>query len=164
MLSMKPPSASQLKAEADAIKKAEGKEDLADTLYLANKLVDDLVAAGGITDTTKGSIVNTARSLGASGVGQLAGRVTGSPTQAKRDELKSVRLQLFNAVKAATGMSSKSIDSNVELKTWLDSLGSDGMSAQANRNILKNIENNFLKGYNAAPSEGAAPAKPIKLD
>lgn len=167
MLSMKPPSASQLKAEADATKKAEGKEGLADTLYLANKLVDDLVAEGGITDTTKGGIVNTARSLGASGMGQFAGRVTGSSTQAKRDELKSVRLQLFNAVKAATGMSSKSIDSNVELKTWLDSLGSDGMSAQANRNILKNIENNFLKGYDAAPNGGEAKgkaSKPIKLD
>jgi hypothetical protein len=69
----------------------------------------------------------------------------GTSTQAKRDELNSVRLQLFNAVKEATGMSSTQLNSNVELQTWLKSLGSDTMSKEANLAILNNIENRYLK-------------------
>lgn len=149
LLSMKPPSAAQLKAETDAAKKAEGKEGLSGTLTVANKLIDDIAAKGGMTDTTVNGLSNVFTALGASPIGQGAARMAGTDVQAKRDELDSVRLQLLNAVKESTGMSSQQLNSNVELQTWLNSLGSSGMSKQANKAILKNIENRFLKGYQA---------------
>jgi hypothetical protein len=73
---------------------------------------------------------------------------------------------LLNAVKEATGMSSTQLNSNVELKTYLDSLGSEGMTKEANEAILNNIANRYLRGTKTEPS-GNAPkgtaANPIVL-
>jgi hypothetical protein len=96
--------------------------------------------------------------------GQVAGRAFGTKDQAKRDELKSIRLQLLNAVKEATGMSSQQLNSNVELKTYLDSLGSEGMSKEANLAILENLSRRYLKGGSNMPSGGTGTAEnPIVL-
>ena len=43
-------------------------------------------------------------------------------------------------------MGSGQLNSNVELMTWLKSLGSEGMSAEANAAILQNISDKYLKG------------------
>ena len=164
--SLKGPSAALIKAEEKAAKIAEGKEGLSDTVTVAKTLVEDLAKMGGMTSTAKGPLANLVTSLGTGTVGQIGGRLVGTETQAKRDELKSVRLQLLNAVKEATGMSATQLNSNVELKTWLDSLGGEGMTKEANLAILNNISNRYLKGTGGAPS-GNAPmgtaANPIKL-
>jgi hypothetical protein len=164
--SLKGPSAAVIKAEERANKIAEGKEGLSDTVTVAKTLVEDLAKMGGMTSTAKGPLANLVTSLGTGTVGQIGGRLVGTETQAKRDELKSVRLQLLNAVKEATGMSATQLNSNVELKTWLDSLGGEGMTKEANLAILNNISNRYLKGTGGAPS-GNAPmgtaANPIKL-
>lgn len=164
--SLKGPSAAVIKAEEKAAKIAEGKESLSDTVTVAKTLVEDLAKMGGMTSTAKGPLANLVTSLGTGTVGQIGGRLVGTETQAKRDELKSVRLQLLNAVKEATGMSATQLNSNVELKTWLDSLGGEGMTKEANLAILNNISNRYLKGAGGAPS-GNAPmgtaANPIKL-
>lgn len=142
---MKGPSAAVLKAQEKADKIAEGQAGLADTVSVAKTLVKDIADMGGMTTTSKGALANLMTSLGTGTVGQVGARLVGTPTQAKRDELNSVRLQLFNAVKEATGMSSTQLNSNVELQTWLKSLGSDTMSKEANLAILDNIENRYLK-------------------
>jgi hypothetical protein len=162
--SLKGPSAAVLKAQEKAEKIAEGKAGLSDTLEVAKTLVNDIAKLGGMTSTAKQPLANLVTSLGTGTVGQLAGQAFGTPTQAKRDELKSVRLQLLNAVKEATGMSAQQLNSNVELKTWLDSLGSEKMTKEANLAIINNISNRFLKGTMNAPSEGAGTASnPIVL-
>lgn len=147
--SLKGPSAAVLKAQEKADKMAEGQAGLADTVSVAKTLVNDIADMGGMTTTSKGALANLMTSLGTGTVGQAGARLVGTSTQAKRDELNSVRLQLFNAVKEATGMSSTQLNSNVELQTWLKSLGSDTMSKEANLAILNNIENRYLK--NKAP-------------
>jgi hypothetical protein len=144
--SLKGPSAAVIKAQERADKIAEGKESLSDTLSTAKTLVDDLAKSGGMTSTSNGPLSNLVTSLGTGTVGQVGGRVFGTANQAKRDELNSVRLQLFNAVKEATGMSASQLNSNVELKTWLNSLGGADMTKEANQAILNNITNTYLKG------------------
>ena len=109
-----------------------------------------------MTSTSKNPLANLITSLQTGTVGQMGGRLIGTETQAKRDELKSVRLQLLNAVKEATGMSATQLNSNVELKTWLDSLGSEGMTKEANLAILNNISNRYLKGNIAKPENEKA--------
>jgi hypothetical protein len=94
--------------------------------------------------------------LGTGTVGQAMGRVTGTSAQTKRDELKSIRLQLLNAVKEATGMSSQQLNSNVELKTYLDSLGGETMTKEANLAILNNISNRYLKKGAMSPMDQQA--------
>jgi len=169
MASLKGPSAAVIKAQERADKIAEGKESLSDTLSTAKTLVDDLAKSGGMTSTSNGPLSNLITSLGTGTVGQFGGRVFGTADQAKRDELNSVRLQLFNAVKEATGMSASQLNSNVELKTWLNSLGGADMTKEANQAILNNITNTYLKGMSKStnmPSSNApqgTAANPIVL-
>jgi hypothetical protein len=164
--SLKGPSSAVIKAQERADKIAEGQAGLEDTINVAKTLVKDLADMGGMTSTSKGPLSNLITSLQTGTVGQIGGRLVGTKEQAKRDELKSVRLQLLNAVKEATGMSSTQLNSNVELKTYLDSLGSEGMTKEANEAILNNISNRYLKGTKTEPS-GNAPkgtaANPIVL-
>ena len=161
--SLKGPSAAVLKAQEKAEKIAEGKASLSDTLEVAKTLVNDIAKLGGMTSTAKQPLANLVTSLGTGTVGQLAGQAFGTPTQAKRDELKSVRLQLLNAVKEATGMSAQQLNSNVELKTWLDSLGSEKMTKEANLAIINNISNRFLKGTINSPEGSGTASNPIVL-
>jgi len=151
--SLKGPSAAVLKAQEKAEKVEEGQIALGDTISTAETLVKDLAKMGGITSTSKGPLANLVTSLQTGTVGQMGGRVFGTKEQAKRDELKSIRLQLLNAVKEATGMSAQQLNSNVELKTYLDSLGSEGMTKEANLAILDNLSRRYLKGEAAQPAK-----------
>lgn len=151
--SLKGPSAAVLKAQEKAEKQAEGQLALGDTLSTAETLVKDLAKMGGMTSTSKGPLANLVTSLQTGTVGQMGGRTFGTKEQAKRDELKSIRLQLLNAVKEATGMSAQQLNSNVELKTYLDSLGSEGMTKEANLAILDNLSRRYLKGEAAQPAK-----------
>ena len=151
--SLKGPSAAVLKAQEKAEKVEEGQIALGDTISTAETLVKDLAKMGGITSTSKGPLANLITSLQTGTVGQMGGRAFGTKEQAKRDELKSVRLQLLNAVKEATGMSAQQLNSNVELKTYLDSLGSEGMTKEANLAILDNLSRRYLKGEAAQPAK-----------
>jgi len=150
---LKGPSAAVLKAQEKAEKVAEGQLALGDTISTAETLVKDLAKMGGMTSTSKGPVANLVTSLQTGTVGQIAGSKFGTKEQAKRDELKSVRLQLLNAVKEATGMSAQQLNSNVELKTYLDSLGSEGMTKEANLAILDNLSRRYLKGEAAQPAK-----------
>lgn len=158
MASLKGPSPAVLKAQEKAEKIAEGQAALGDTISTAQTLVKDLAKMGGMTSTSAGPLANLITSAQTGTIGQLAGSALGTKAQAKRDELKSIRLQLLNAVKEATGMSSQQLNSNVELKTYLDSLGSEGMSSQANLAILENLSRRYLRAGAAAPMPSAAPA------
>ena len=158
--SLKGPSAAVLKAEEKANKIAEGQQGLSDTVEVAKTLVKDIADKGGMTTTSKNALTNIVTSLGANPIGQMLGRAAGTEIQAKRDELKSVRLQLLNAVKESTGMSATQLNSNVELKTWLDSLGSENMTKEANLAILNNISNRYLKAGAKAPMPPPA-ASPV---
>ena len=154
--SLKGPSAAVLKAQEKAEKAAEGKEVLSDTLETAKTLVNDLYKLGGMTSTSKQPLANLVTSLQSGTAGQIAGQALGTKTQAKRDELKSIRLQLLNAIKEATGMSAQQLNSNVELKTYLDSLGSEKMTKEANLAIIENISTRYLKGQAAKPEKDKA--------
>ena len=164
MASLKGPSSAVLKAQEKAEKAAEGQLALGDTISTAETLVKDLAKMGGMTSTSKGPLANLVTSLQTGTVGQMAGRTFGTAEQAKRDELKSIRLQLLNAIKEATGMSAQQLNSNVELKTYLDSLGSEGMTKEANLAILDNLSRRYLKGSMNAPAKGVGTAEnPIVL-
>ena len=72
-----------------------------------------------------------------------------------------MRLQLLNAIKEATGMSAQQLNSNVELQTYLKSLGSEGMTAEANLAIIDNLSKTYLgKSMTRAPAAPAAPTAP----
>ena len=164
MAAMKGPSAAVLKAQEKAEKLAEGQAALGDTLSTAKTLINDLAKMGGITSTSKGPLANLITSAQTGTIGQELGRKFGTEAQAKRDELKSIRLQLLNAVKEATGMSAQQLNSNVELQTYLNSLGSEGMTKEANEAILENLSRRYLRKTPGMAGAAGTPQNPIKLD
>jgi hypothetical protein len=157
--SLKGPSPAVLKAQEKAEKVAEGKETLGDILSTAQTLVKDLKDSGGMSSTSAGALSNLITSTQTGTAGQFLGGVFGTEAQSKRDQLKSVRLQLLNAIKQATGMSAQQLNSNVELQTYLKSLGSEGMTAEANLAIIDNLSKTYL-GKGMAPPDKPKPSIP----
>jgi hypothetical protein len=149
----------QQKVEAAKEAKKEGQQQFKDAVSDMEGLFTKLDKSGGIPSTKRGMLDNTMAAIGASGVGQATGRVVGTENQAVRDEINSSRLQLLNAIKSATGMSAQQMNSNVELQTWLNSLGSPGMTVEANKNILDNIKKRF--GGEDSGADAGAGAKTV---
>lgn len=148
----KGPSPAQVKAQEKLDKKEEGKRSLTASLDRAEQIVEDLYKGGGITSSSDSTLSNLAVSAATSGVGQFIGRAAGTKNQDLRDEWDSVRLQLKNDVKEATGMTASELNSNVELQTFLKSLGSSGMTKEANLAIIKNIRDKYVnKGASSTP-------------
>lgn len=72
-------------------------------------------------------------------LGPTVGRTVGTKAQTARDTIANLRQALLADIKAATGMSSKAIDSNVELKSFLDSLGDPDQSLETIQNTLAEL-------------------------
>lgn len=159
----------QIKAEEKRIAKEEAKQQLTDILDTTSSLVDQIAAEGGMPSTSKSGLANLKASTSASSLGQFAGKVVGSETQAKRDQVESLRLQLLNAIAASTGMTASRLNSNVELQLALKSLGAPGMTKEANQAIINNLRKTYLQG-GGIPASANKPQgtgtrdNPIKLD
>lgn len=119
-------------AEEEAARKAaaegKGKVDVKaaakadDTLSKIMSAYDRLRELNAITSTGMTAGQNIAATLSAK-TGSTVGATIGSEAQTQRQIIKNLRQALLNDIKAATGMSSKAIDSNVELQSFLNSLG-----------------------------------------
>ena len=142
----------QIKKETADDAKQAAKQTVDNIIASLEQNVTDLEEAGGLADTGKSAIENIGPYARSTKLGQAFGAMTGSKVQSILDIMKSNRLQLLNAMKTASGMSSKAVDSNQELKTWLDSFGKEGGSKQALLQILEN-----LKSYGEGDTGGTKP-------
>ena len=143
--SLKGPSAAELKATEKKQQMEEGQASLQETVSNVRGTITKLAEAGAIPSTKNSPISNLMTSTQNTGVGQYLGQAFGTENQANRDVLSSLQLQMLNAVKAATGMSATQLNSNMELQTWLNSLGNPKSTAEARLKIIDNIENTYLK-------------------
>lgn len=153
------------KAEADKLKQEQGASqamDILDTLKTAYGELDRMRA---IPSEQRGGLSNVAAGAAATGVGQAAGRLFGTKEQTQRDIIASSRNQLLMALKNATGMSSQQLNSNVELRSWLDALSDPSRSIQANQAILDNVERFIVSGgkYSAKTSGGKVTPAPSSV-
>lgn len=113
--------------------------------------------ARAIPSEDRGAASNAAAWVQGSTIGQIGGRVIGTKEQGARNQIQSARLRILNAIKSATGMSARQLDSNTELKTWLDSLTSMTGSYESNVGIIDAIENAFLSGKGKGGAGTAPP-------
>jgi hypothetical protein len=104
------------KVDAKAASKA---DDTLGKIMSAYEKLNELKAITSTARTTGENLVATASAK----TGSTLGAAVGSEAQTQRQIIKNLRQALLNDIKAATGMSSKAIDSNVELKAFLNSLG-----------------------------------------
>jgi hypothetical protein len=125
---------------------------------------DELDRLGGMPNEDRSSFSNALSRAASSGPGQFGGSVIGSREQTLRDNVADSRLRLLNAIKNAEGTGVGSLNSNMELKTYLDALTSPTRNKQNVDTTLKNIRGLIAKadaptvvsGSPAAP--GAAPS------
>jgi len=152
------PAAAKL-GEAVA-KKDEGVVQASNILDSLEAAYTDLEARRAIPSEKRNAVANTLASISASAPGQIAERTIGTKAQTQRDVIASSRLQLLNAIKGATGMSSQQLNSNVELTTWLNSLTDPSRSIETNREILQNVRRFIDSGgtYTAKQGGKSAPA------
>jgi hypothetical protein len=109
-------------------------------------LYGELNTSGGITNTTGSPLSNALASTSSSSVGQGVGRFFGTQNQSYRNTIEGSRTLLLQSIKQATGMSSKQMDSNVELKQYLKAATDPTLDYQSNVKALDNLENLFGSG------------------
>tara|TARA_R110000868_G_scaffold137980_1_gene351719 strand:+ start:728 stop:2041 length:1314 start_codon:yes stop_codon:yes gene_type:complete len=136
----------------------EGKSQLANDLDNLRSSFTELDRLRAIPSTERNVVSNLMSATAASGVGQALGRAGGSPEQVERDVINSARQRLVASIKNATGMSSKSLDSNMELQTMLRSISDPGQSVEAAMRIIDDIEAAYVKGSGTLPKPGKPPA------
>lgn len=143
-----------------AAKKEVGMEQANNILDSLEAAYTDLEARKAIPSEKRSAVANTLASISASAPGQIAERTIGTKAQTQRDIIASSRLQLLNAIKGATGMSSQQLNSNVELTTWLNSLTDPSRSIETNREILQNVRRFIDSGgtYTAKQDGKTTPA------
>jgi hypothetical protein len=100
-----------------------------------------LLSKGGITSTAQPAISNIPAAIGSSGVGQMTGKLLGTENQSARNTIAQSRPLLLQAIKSATGMSAKQMDSNVELKMYLAAATDPTLDYETNIKALNQLEN-----------------------
>jgi hypothetical protein len=120
---------------------------------------DELDRLGGMTNDKRGPLSNAVSRLSSSGVGQMGGSIIGSKEQTLRDNVADARLRLLNAIKNAEGTGVGSLNSNMELKTYLDALTSPTRSKQNVDTTLNNIRGLIAKA-DAPTVVSGSPAAP----
>jgi hypothetical protein len=148
----KTPAAMDAKAQAIAQSQADGSTDVDVALGTLRDAYNRLESGGGITSTGKGAMENAGASLASSGIGQGVGKIFGTKNQSARNDVAMARPALLAALMKATGMSSKQMDSNAELKLWLSTATDPTLDVESNRKALDNIEKKYLKSGAAKPA------------
>ena len=143
-----------LKVEAA---KEEGLKALDDITLTLGQQYDLLDKNGGITSTQNKWGTNLAAAAESSGPGQFVGKVLGTENQSARNQIAMTRPHLLMAVKNATGMTARQLDSNADLKLWLQAATDPTLDIQANRAALENIRK-FASAH--APSAAGTPKPP----
>jgi hypothetical protein len=98
-----------------------------------------LKKGGGIT-TTENTFMNVPAYLSSTAAGQATGKLFGTQNQSARNTIVQSRPLLLAAIKNATGMSAKQMDSNVELKMYLDAATNPSLDFEANMAALNQLE------------------------
>jgi hypothetical protein len=124
--------------------------------------------AEAIPSTARSGVSNLGASTQASDTGQFLGKVFGTTEQSLRDNIKSSNLRLLQSIKNATGMSAQELNSNMELKTWIDSLTNPKTAYETNIKNIDNIETFVRKRANRPASGGGvsatgSPADPLGI-
>jgi len=144
-------------AAAKALAVDAGRQGVTDVVEDLRKSYDALDASGGITNPSKGGVDNFMAGVRSSAPGQAAGKLLGTADQSERNNILQARPLLMQAIMKATGMTSKQLDSNAELKLWLATATDPSLDVKANRAALDRIVKMY--GLGAAPAK-AAPAAP----
>ena len=121
-------------------KQAQGRENVDLMIAQLRSNYSRLNEMGAITSKSNRAGTNVMAGLGSSGFGQATGRLFGTEAQSERNQIAQTRPLLLQAIKEATGMSAKQMDSNVELKMYLAAATDPSLDFESNMKALDNLE------------------------
>lgn len=134
-----------------------GRQQVSSVIGDIGKYYDDLNRVGGTVNPENNAIENAAAYTGNSLVGQEFGKIAGTKNQSMRNKIEQSRPLLINAIRKATGMSAKAMDSNTELQFYLKAATDPTLDVKANKAALKNLEEIYGLGANG----GQKPASSV---
>ncbi len=120
-----------------------GKEQVSTVLAGLRDIYDQLNEGGGIQNSDRGTLSNLTSRLQSTGPGQTMGQFAGTKNQRLRDSIEQQRPLLLQAIKQATGMSAKQMDSNAEMKLFLAAATDPTKDIKANFDAIANLERMF---------------------
>lgn len=98
--------------------------------------------ANGIADNVK----NAEAFISNSGVGQAVGKLFGTANQSTRNTINSLRPALINAIRSSTGMSARAMDSDTELKFYMQQATDPQNDYLSNLAAIENLDNQYGLG------------------
>lgn len=146
--------------EPAAAKQAEGidagRATVSELVGTLRGYYDNLKEAGDIADPSQGAVANTLARLQSSAVGQAVGSAVGTKSQSQRESIEMTRPLLLNAIRSATGMSARQMDSNRELQLYLAAATDPTKGYAANIRALEMLDKLYGIGGGAGGAKPAA--------
>mgnify|MGYP003509313041 FL=1 len=153
------PTAAMRTAEAKGASGSNAMQGALDNLDELSTVYDDLNEIGGLVSSKKSTVDNVITRSRASGVGQLIEGAVGTEAQTLRDRIASIRPALMQSIAKATGMTGKQLDSNADVKLFMQTVTDPTASYEANKRAIEGLKR-FIR--NSAPKPAAQPARAAK--
>lgn len=119
--------------------KAIGQNQMATVMNEFKTKVTALDKMGGLVNPNNSAIANVGAFAANTSGGQLGGKMLGTQAQSLRNDISSMEPVVINAIRQATGMSARAMDSNTELKFYREAVRAGDVKSQMNaiNRILK---------------------------
>ena len=129
--------------EADETVTQEKKANVSQTLGNLASAVKSLDDMNAIVNPDKPATLNIPARLASTQVGQMAAGTVGTEPQNIRDQINMIKPSLISAIREATGMSAKAMDSNTELQFYLQQVGDETKSIYANLAAIDALDRQY---------------------
>ena len=126
----------------DEAQKAEARQEFDKTLANIVEQYKDLGSKGMLVKSGETSLANRAKAAAATAAPGLTTVVSPERGEAV-STLANMRQTMLSALMGATGMSAKNIDSNAEMRAYLNSLSNPGQSVKTIVDTLNNLSQRF---------------------
>lgn len=136
-----------------------GKETVSKVLGELKGAFGQLSQKGAAIDTTQGTLSNIQNRIAASAPGQMVTGAIGTEEQSIRNTIAMTRPLLIQAIRQATGMSAKAMDSNAELQFYLQAATDPTKDLQANMKAIEALDRAFGLGLGVGGREQAQQAQ-----
>lgn len=129
-----------------------------DSLGELRTIYGDLKKMGGTVSPSQTAGENIKARVRASGLGQMVEGTLGTQAQTKRDRIDSIRPGLMQAIAKATGMTGKQLDSNADVKLFMQTVTNPQKSYEANIAAINGLERFIVANSKKPVAPGASPA------
>lgn len=121
-------------------------------------IYDDLHRMGAMVSPGRSTAENFVARARSSAAGQVVEGAIGTEAQTLRDRVASIRPGLMQSIARATGMNARQLDSNAEVRLFMQTVTDPTTSYEANLRAIEGLER-FLRA-NSRREETPAPARP----